>query len=84
MSISTTYVSSTEVPRQPLVASLAALCEHLCDWPSQTVAQALDVLGIDPAGIPGDLFDLPGACACEAIEAELIIQRAGWLTAEAA
>lgn len=57
--------------------NLRALCEHLSIYPSQTVQQALDLLGIDLPSV-SDLLDLSGADACEALEAELLIQQQGW------
>lgn len=86
MSKSSTDRSSAASPRQPLalLADLAAIAEHLASWPYLTAARAAEVLGLDLASLPVDLLDLPGALACEAIEAELLVLAAGWASAREA
>ena len=62
-------------------AALLAAAEHLADFPSLTVGEALDALSLSLDGLPADLIDLPGAIACEAIEAELLVLSVGWAPA---
>lgn len=71
-------MSSTTLSRHPVVRNLLAAAEHLADFPSLTVGEALDALSLPFAGIPADLIDLPGALACEAIEAELLVLSGCW------
>jgi hypothetical protein len=65
-------------PVSPLVHNLLAIIEHIASWPCLTVGLAVIRLGLDLAGIPVDLLDLSGSDAVEAIEAEVIVIRAGW------
>lgn len=59
--------------RRPILAdNLRAAAEMIATYPYRTVLDALDRLGASPEGVTGDLLDLSGAVACEAIEAELL------------
>lgn len=58
--------------RSILADNLRAVAEMIATYPFRTVLDALDRLGAPSDGVPGDLLDLSGAVACEAIEAELL------------
>lgn len=55
-----------------LVCSLRAVIELICAYPSHTVLTACDRLALDPDAVPGDLLDLQGADAVDALEAEIL------------
>lgn len=55
-----------------ILCNLYALVDLLCAYPSYTVLTACDGLGIEPSGLPGDLLDLQGADAVDALEAEIL------------
>lgn len=67
------------VSPSPLVRNLRAVIELICAYPSHTVLTACDRLALDPAPVPGDLLDLQGADAVDALEAE--IQALSWKVA---
>lgn len=54
------------------VRNLRAVIDLLCAYPSHTVLTACDGLGVEPDGLPGDLLDLQGADAVEALESEIL------------
>jgi len=62
----------TKVSTLVLVCNLRAVSAFLAVYPSQTVLMALDRMGASSAGIPGDLLDLQGADAVDALEAEIL------------
>lgn len=55
-----------------VLCNLRAIIELICAYPSHTVLTASDGLGIEPGGLPGDLLDLQGADAVDALEAEIL------------